>query len=285
MRTLLRISIEIGRAIRHEILPTLGTLFTVFLAMTLPLALWIISNNLSIVEHNLKSGLTMDVFLTEELPPDKIAELKFRMESIDGIEKARYLSGRDALYKMREAFGLDMVKDLEGNPLPASFILDVDESLYEPVAADSAIAKISKLPGVEDVVFAAEMLNRLRHILRSVKILWLAIALLVAFSAIFIVANTVRVAVADRRKAVEIMQLVGATRNYIMVPFVLLGGILGFLGAGMASLFLWLATGFISMHLTKVVFLSVYDITAFILTGLLLGMIGALVATKRHLKI
>jgi len=277
--------VEIGRSIRHELLSTLGTLLTVFLALTVPGALWIISDNLARTEREFKTGLTMDVFLTGEPSPERIEEIKIYLGSQSGITNVKYLSSEEALYKMREIFGLDMVKGLEENPLPASFVLEVDQSLYDPPAADRVKAEISKLPEVEDVVFASEMLNRLKHIIRSIKILWLAIGILVAFSAVFIVANTVRVAVADRRKAVEIMQLVGATRNYILAPFVSLGGILGLSGAGLAALFLGFSSGFVSRHLVKVVFPDIYDVMAFLLIGLLLGMFGALVATGKHLKI
>lgn len=83
----------------------------------------------------------------------------------------------------------------------------------------------------------------------------------------------------------EIMQLVGATRSYILTPFVSLGGLLGLSGAALATSFLWLSTNFISQRLAEVFFLDTYEITAFVLTGLLLGMVGALMATKRFLKI
>jgi cell division transport system permease protein len=127
---------------------------------------------------------------------------------------------------------------------------------------------------VEDVVFAGEMLDRLGHMIHSVRALGISIALLVCFSAVFIVGNIVRIAITDRRKAVEIMQLVGATRSYILTPFVLLGGFLGLFGALMAAIFL-----------VEVSYLDIYDAVAFVLAGLLLGMAGALMATRRFLKI
>jgi cell division transport system permease protein len=253
--------------------------------MTLPGALWIISDNLSQAERELKGGLTMDVFLTADLSPEDIIGLRDNLVGLDGINEVRYISSQDALYRMREIFGLEMIRELDENPLPASFVLAVDESLYNPDAAGAVMKRISEMPGVEDVVFASEMLRRLKEILQSIKILGLATALLVAFSSIFIVANTVRVAITDRRLAVEIMQLVGATRSYILTPFVLLGGMLGFLGASLATFFLWVSVRFVSRYLLDVFFLDVFDSIAFILIGLLLGMLGALVATRQHLKI
>ncbi|MEE9554376.1 MAG: permease-like cell division protein FtsX [candidate division Zixibacteria bacterium] len=285
MRTPVRMVIEIFRAVRYEILSTFGTLLTVILAMTLPGALWIISENLSKAELDLKTELTMDVFLKEELSRTRIDELKIYLADIEGITDVQYLSRQDALFKMREIFGLEMVSGLDENPLPPSFVLSVAESLHDPTAAEAVVVEIGELPEVEDVVFAGEMLNRLRNILEAIRIIGLIIGILVAFSAIFIVANTVRVAISDRRKAVEIMQLVGATRSYILTPFVSLGGIIGLSGGAMASLLLWYLTKIVSEHIVTASFPRIYDVVAFILTGLLLGMLGALVATKKHLKI
>lgn len=291
MRGLLRLAIEIGRAIRHELLSTLGTLLTVFLAMSLPGALWIISNNLSRAEHELKSSLTIDVFLVDELSAGEVEAMRSELLALEGVTEARYFSKQDALYKMRETFGLEMIQDIDENPLPASFVLSMDESIFEsyksigPGASDSLIAWIAGLPGVEDVVFSGEMLHSLSRIVDSIEMLAIAIGILVAFSAVFIVANTVRVAISDRKKAVEIMQLVGATRSYILTPFVSLGGLVGLIGGSLAAIFLWLSTNFVSQHLIEIFFLDAYEITAFILIGLLLGMIGALLATNKFLKI
>jgi cell division transport system permease protein len=269
----------------------MGTLLTIFLAMSLPGALWIISNNLSKVEHELKSSLTMDVFLVNELPASEVESMRSELMTMEGVREAQYLSKQDALYKMRETFGQEMILGIDENPLPASFVLRIDESFFESYktegreTCDSLVARISGLPGVEDVVFSGEMLHKLNRIVYSVEMLGIAIGFLVAFSAIFIVANTVRIAISDRRKAVEIMQLVGATRSYILTPFVSLGGLLGLFGAALAVLFLWFSSNYISRRLIEVLFFDTYEITAFILIGLLLGMVGALLATNRFLKI
>jgi cell division transport system permease protein len=285
MRILLRMVIEISRAVRHEAFSTLGTLLTIFLALSLPGALWIISDNLSDMERELRSGVTMDVFLTDGLTTDELNDLQAGILDLDGVMELKYLSKQDALFKMRETFGLDMIQDIDENPFPASMILTIAESFMRPGVSDSLAAEISKLPGVDDVVFAGEMLDRLGHMIDSVRALGITIAILVCFSAVFIVGNTVRIAITDRRKAVEIMQLVGATRSYILTPFVLLGGLLGLFGALMAALFLRFGTGFISRHLVEVFFLDIYDVLAFVLAGLLLGMIGALIATRRFLEV
>ena len=205
--------------------------------------------------------------------------------SLGGVKSAEFISKEKALDKMRGVFGHEMIQGLDDNPLPASFSLHVDQTIFQPKTAEALIKKISSFPEVDDVVFAGEMVNRVSRIMRSIDILALALSILVAFSAIFIVANTIRVSIADSRKTVEIMQLVGATRSFILTPFVLLGGLLGLLGAALAMTTLAWLSDYVTHHLVNVVFIEIHEIVAFILSGLLLGMIGALLATRKYLKI
>jgi cell division transport system permease protein len=257
----------------------------VVLAMVLPAVVWVASKNLTQTEQELKKGLTISVFLRDELTRDNQARLKDEFLKLSGVAGASYISKEAALAKMGQRFGKDMLQGLDENPLPASFVLTIDQNLFAPGAADSLSVRLASYPEVDEVVFAIDIVNRLSKMIKSIKILGLALSSLVAFAAIFIVANIVRVAISDRKKTVEIMQMVGATRSYILAPFVCLGGLLGLIGAIMAMTLVSWFSDYISSHLMQIVFLDPSEVTAFILTGLLLGMIGAVIATQRYLKI
>ncbi len=285
MRYLWRTATEMWRAVKFEILPTFGSLLTIFLAMLLPGIVWVASRNLSRVEQNLRGNLTMNVFLKGEPSPAQADTLKVRFLRVAGVTGAEYVSKESALARMKERFGGEVLEGLDENPLPSSFELRVSEAALDPPAARAIIALLKAQPEVDDVVFAGELLSRLGKILKSVRVLGYSLAILVAFTAIFIVANTVRVAIADRRRTVEIMQLVGATRGYILTPFVLLGGLLGILGAVLAAAALTWISGYVSHSLMTVDFLQPHEIAAFMLLGLLLGMVGAMVATQKYLRI
>jgi cell division transport system permease protein len=286
MRTLGRIVTEMWRSVRFELISTFGCLLTIFLATFLPGIFWIASKNMAQTEAKLKSGLTMDVFVRSELTVDQITRLSKEFRTLGGVTAATYVSKDDALTTMKDRFGAGMLEGIEDdNPLPASFVLGVDQTVLQPGAAETLSKKLKRYPEVDDVVFAGDILIRLGRIMHTIEFLGLAFSILVAFAALFIVANTVRVAISDRRKTVEIMQLVGATRGYILTPFVLLGGMLGLFGATLSVVALFWMTGYISRQLINIIFLEPYEIIAFVLGGLFLGMIGALAATQKYLKI
>jgi cell division transport system permease protein len=277
---------EIWRAVKFELPSTFGSLLTITLAIILPGISWISYKNMILTEDRFKNGMTMDVFLRKELSVDEISRLENEFGKLRGVRSVEYISKSEAFNRMKRRFGAEMLQGLENdNPLPASFVLNVDQSIILPGAADVLAEKLRTHHEVEDVVFAGEMLTRLGRIVRAVEIVGLALSILVAFAALFIVANTVRVAVAHRQKTIEIMQLVGATRGYILTPFVLLGGSLGMAGAVLSMAALWYMAKYVSIHFFKVVFLDPNEILAFLLIGLLLGMVGALRATRHFLKI
>jgi cell division transport system permease protein len=285
MRYLFKALKEIRRASRYQPLSIFGTIVTIFLAMLLPGLFWVAANNLTAVEQKLKINMTVDVFLQEGVSQADIEKLRSRFLELENITEVIFYSKQDALFKMREAFGQDIIQDLDQNPLPASFSLVVDEAVLDPGAADTLIAILSEMDNVEEVIFARDILNQFSEITASVKRFGIIIAILVIFSGIFISANTVRVAITDRKEVVEIMQVVGASRDYILTPFVLLGGLLGFTGTTLSGILLWYITIYISRNLVELKFLSLPELTAFVLSGLLLGMLGSILATKRYLKI
>jgi cell division transport system permease protein len=272
------------RAIRKETLSVFGTFLTIFLSMTLPGLFWVALTNLTSIEKDLKESMTIDVFLVEELTPENQDRLNAEFDNMIGVVRATYISKQDALFIMRENYGREAIAHLDENPLPASFVLEISDEIFE-TGPDSLISVISSMNEVEEVVFAGELIKEISDVVNVMEILGIAVAILVFFSAIFITANTVRIAITDRKITIEIMQLVGATRSYILTPFVTLGGALGILGSTLATLFIWLFTSYFSQYLVDLSFLKINEVFAFILTGLLLGMIGALLAIRKHLRI
>ncbi len=286
MRSIGRIIRDIWRLVKFELLSTFGSLLTIVLATILPGMFWVADKNMTMTEEHLKSSMTVNVYLQDRLTLEQIITLQKEFSALGGVRSANYVSKEDALAQMKQRFGAQMLEGMESdNPLPASFVLNVDQSIIDPGQSEALVKKLRSFPGVDDVVFAGEILTRLGQIMRAIEILGFAFSILVAFAAVFIVANTVRVAISERRKTVEIMQLVGATRGFILTPFVLLGGILGLAGAALSTAGLFWMTGYVSRNLFKIAFLEPYEMVAFLLIGLLLGMVGALTAAQRYLKI
>ena len=285
-----KIGKEIVRAIRTEFITTLGTFITIFLAMLMPAILWVSSKNLMIVESDLKENLTVDVFLLPQTEPPVIDSLKIALSRLNIAGDILFVSSQQALFELKEMYGPELTEGLDENPLPPSFkvhlnkeIFNLDRAQFDQVMK-GALDSIAAMPAVDDVLFGAAILDKLNKTIRIMKTVGLAISILVMISSIFIVANTIRITIADRKITVEIMQLVGATRAYITAPFVAIGGLLGLTGSGVALGVLYIAVKYLSKSVMQLVFLNIYEILLFLGFGILVGIIGAFVTLPKYLK-
>jgi cell division transport system permease protein len=214
------------------------------------------------------------------------------------VRDVTYLSKKEALTDFRRKIrGQEsLLEGLKTNPLPASFQLRIREQYQTADALGHLAASLKRIEGVEDVLYGQEWVERLTSLIEVMKILGIVIGGVLAVASLFIVANTIRMAVYARAQEIEIMRLVGATRAYIQIPLILEGALQGGLGAALAlgllyALFrgtLWqLGTAasmiFAGTELTQ--FLEAEYRMAMVGLGALLGGVGSLVAVRRFLKV
>jgi cell division transport system permease protein len=149
--------------------------------------------------------------------------------------RVAYVDRAQALVRLRaELGGMGAALDgLAANPLPASVEV-TPESALSPEEVRALAERLAQVPGVSDVEYGREWLDRLEALGRTVRVLGAGGLLLVLAAAMLVVANTIRLAVYARRDEIEIMKLVGATDGYVRAPFLLEGALQGLLGALLA---------------------------------------------------
>ena len=136
-------------------------------------------------------------------------------------------------------------------------------------------ALLETLPGIESVRYRKELLQLIDTRAASINNLTLGLGMLISLSAIFLVSNTIRLAIYAKRQLIRTMELVGATRTFIRVPFLLEGIIQGFLGGVVASLIIFslleYAMKLVSVDFTDAVHREPYFYVGLMLAGGVLG--------------
>lgn len=116
------------------------------------------------------------------------------------------------------------------NPFPRSFIIEVTTpNDIKPVAS-----AVSAIRGISEVNYGREVVDKLLKITRVVRLIGIALIGIMAFVAIIIISNTIKLAVYARRREINIMKYIGATDWFIRWPFVIEGFLLGLLGSILA---------------------------------------------------
>jgi cell division transport system permease protein len=240
---------EALRALRRSAAPSLAA-FATILITTLVLGVFIPVVRAATAKTNeVRNKIELEVFIHDDATKAEATKLGAQIRAISHVERTEYISKSAALQILRGRLGTksDIVNDLPGNPLPASYRIKLDDpanvdsvkNALEPTAANGERRYIS--PAVDDVKDREDDTNKILSATSTIKILLAALAALLVTASILLVANTIRLSVFARRREVEVMSLVGATNWFIRWPFVIEGLIVGFLGGAAAVVLLYVA--------------------------------------------
>lgn len=247
--------------------------------------------NVSSLIRNIKSRTSMVVYLEEEIPSDTRRKLQSRLISRPGVREVDFQSKEDAREEFRRRMNArtDLLEGLERNPFPASFQISLEPEALSEI--DRLADAFSELDGVESVDYAQQMVGRLQGVSQVVEVVLGTIGVIICLVAVFIIFNTIQLAVISRRNEIDILKLVGATRRFIGVPFVLGGVLQGVLGCVFGVGFLWVLYWVVASRLSTLAFwpvqlsfLDPWRLGAVVGLGTLLGVVGSVTAVFRSVR-
>jgi cell division transport system permease protein len=236
----------------------------------------------------LRSKVELEAFLEEPLSAEELSAVRKRTGVIEGIEAVTYISKDEAARIFRQEFGENIFDILEFNPLPASLKISLKDGYKTSDQAAAVTRLLEQIPGIESVKYRKELLELIDTRAQSVNNLTLGIGVLISLSAIFLVSNTIRLAIYAKRGIIRTMELVGATKAFIRVPFLLEGMIQGLIGGILAAVLLYglleYAIRFIAIDLPDPVHRLPFFHAGVVGAGLLLGCIGGMISVIRFIR-
>lgn len=230
-------------------------------------------------------------YLLDDAKPSEVSALIKDLSAKPDVAEVIFVSREDAAEAFRQTLSeLAQVLDvIETNPFPASIevrMLDPSGALR---LADDLRGKSSM---VEQVLVRADVVDRLQRISRLTRIGGAVLVVGLGAVTLFVIFNTIRLAVYSRREEIEIMKLIGATDWFVRGPFVLEGAFIGLVGAGLAALTVLIGYQRLSATFNSLVaFLPIETETTFVtnlslftvLVGLVIGSVGSYFSVRRYL--
>jgi cell division transport system permease protein len=143
---------------------------------------------------------------------------------------------------------------------------------------------LGHLRGVEEVRYGKEFLDKFASIVKGIYTIDIVVGFIVILSAIFIIANAVRLTVISRQKTIEILKLVGATNPFIVAPFIIEGAFQGGVAALLSLLLLRLVTEVSRSAIPDINFFSLEKSLVYLVTCVLIGALGSFMALRRYLR-
>ena len=274
-------------------LMSLAATATMVLMLLLLAGFWIIQTGLLSALDFTESKVNVQVNMNVDTTPAAQAALGETIKALPGVAGVTLVTREEALARfqqsMKDQGREDLSKYLDSNPFPPSYEISLtDPSYAAPVAA---ALQPNLNPAVRNVLDTKETAKNVKTVTDLMRTAGSVILVVIGIIVLFIIVNTIRLAVVARSEEIEIMRLVGASDAFIRWPFVFEGAMVGLLGAAITLTGLYLLAepiGSFMVDFFRVLPLSFGSLTrdlVLIVTsaGLGLGVLGSWLSVRTYL--
>ena len=173
------------------------------------------------VARTLQESVTVPVALRNGADEKQKESLRKRFEANELVSHVEYSSKDDKLNDtdFRQMFEQEFEAILEENPLLDSFELTLSADSADPDKLETFIAQIAELDGVDRVSYPAQTVERLHATIAKIRLVLLLFGGALLVISLILLNNTIRLAIFSKRYLINTMKLVGATKWFIMRPF------------------------------------------------------------------
>ena len=230
-------------------------------------------------------------FAEEGATDEETSALMAKLEALPNVEDVEFVSKEETLEKYKDSIPEATYEDMRGenNPMPDSFVVT-----FEDLAQfEDTLAQIQQIPEVEDVSYNADIASALTNVRHIILVVggWIIVMLLLV--SLFIIANTIKLTVYNRRLEISIMKSVGATNAFVRIPFVIEGMVLGLVSGGVAyGILYFIYTRLSGMFRLGTLMQGLVDfstvwwilLAGFLVIGMLTGIVGSAISMGKYLK-
>jgi len=251
---------------------------------------------------SIKSDVELAVYLEDNISEELKEYIERYIISWEETDAVRYISKEQALERFKKQNeGSDILKEIEGNPLPASFEI----TLNNPEKIDRVALRFydkdgNCIEGVDEVIYGRNYVNTLFSITAIIGTIAFLIIIALLLAAVVLIFNTIRLSIYARRKEIEVMKLVGATNWFVRIPFLFEGFFEGFAGSVVSIILLYFINKFLWIRVERVIVDTMrikelaivgsgnvisYTYIGVVVLGGLIGLLSSAIALRRYVKV
>ena len=236
---------EALRALKRNGAPSLAAIVTTVVTVVLLGMLIPIFQTAQGKSEEVRDQLNVQYALYDDATQAEMAKVRGQLEGIPHVDEVAYISKAEALATLKEDLKDEtIVEQLHTNPLPASFEVKADDAANLPSVEAAVFPNGPKGKPIASIIShpfdRTQSSEEIEQVTSALKIVLTVITALLVLASLMLVGNTIRLSIYTRRREVEVMRLVGATRWFIRWPFMIEGVVVGFVGGLLAILILWL---------------------------------------------
>ena len=275
---------------RRAKLASFIALLTMTFALILLGVLSVVAVNVSGLVDAMRSRIEFEAFIDNGLDKTEIAELRRQILQVRGVAEAQFISKEEAAEIFKREFarngkdGAGFLEALDANPLPASFRIALQKEFQNSASAQRVVQTVEKLAGVDEIVYRRDLAEALDRYVQWALLIGAALGLTFCAGAFLLVINDVRLVIHAKRKLIEIMQLVGATRGFVRRPLLMQGFLQGAFGGLLASGLIYLLHRLELAQLGAALLLPKFLFAGLMVAGILLGLTASYLGARKYIQ-
>ncbi len=273
---------------------TISTMLIICATMLILGIFIIILQNVNKNVETLRLEQGLQAFIEDKSTDEDIAYMEDEIRLIDGVSEIQYMTKSEAYDDAKQQFK-DQDYFLEGlenlDIFPASFIVkftNIEE-------AERITQEVEKIDGIYKVKYNADTIDAVVSISKVANTFLLGVGIVLLVVSVFIISNTIKLAVYSNKREIFIMRYIGATNKFIVKPFIVEGAIMGLVSALISFVIISIVYIYIYAGLNNSFALGVFKfipystlwyqiLGSYIILGIFIGVFGSAISLKKYLR-
>ncbi len=257
-------------------------IFITTLAILTTISSFLIVYGVFSLNNQIKSGIKINVFLSNEIEPFGIEKVKNEVKRLNGIYNVEFIDKEQAKKNFLKETGEDFQKVLDENPLPNSLKISIDPNKINEDNIDLLVERIKKLNGVEEVTYDYQTILKIFRFLKILQFLFYPLSILLIVLSIYLVYSNNKLLIKQNQNLFNTMKLVGSKISAIRIPIVLNGFFIGLISSLLSVIILISVSILLTALLNnirfteKIIFLTIINF----MIGIMLGVIGSYLSSR-----
>ena len=267
------------KSIYRSLVPSIISSLTVSISLVVLTGTYFFYTNLQDFSKEVKDEYKIEVFFNNNLDLSKALDTFNKILLIDGIEEGTFIDKDVAASIFKKEFNEDIYEIIGDNPLPMGGVYGISEDFRTNIHMNNITIEINGMPDVDVAMYAQEATLKFDQISRNILSFSFLLGLFIMLVSLFFVSNTILLVMYSKKDEISTLKLLGATRLFIKMPYLIEGLVLGLFGSIISIIILCILYQ-LSIYIIEPYFLLpsfkyLHIVIINLVLGILLGIIGS----------
>ncbi len=281
---------EVSQAAKKTKTVYVSTIFSIALVLLMLGMLGLILVHAKNLSNYVKENIVLNIIVDEGAKETEVLAFKKNLDNNIAVKQTQYVNKEVAQHNLTKDLGEDFVNFLGYNPLLSSIDVYLKADYANNQNIDALKKAIEKDPIVKEVVYQSSLIDMVNKNINTISLIVLGFAAILLIIAVALINNTIRLAIFSQRFLIKSMQLVGATKNFIRQPFILVAALHGIIASFIAIIILLGLLYYAQQELPEIIILRNFTefglvFISMIAIGIFITAISTWFAVSKYLRL